>query len=71
MKKGKEQDKKPLKKQGRPLKDIVPATTKPTREMIPLSVPDNVNKEFFSEYELFEIFPEWPGNEVANVIKLY
>jgi len=67
MKKGKEIDKKPLKKQGRPLKDIVPSTVKPPRDMLPLPVPENVSKEFFSEHELFELLPEWPGNEVANV----
>jgi len=68
MKKGKDQDKKVFKKVGRGIKDIIPFSNKTPREMLPFPIPENVKKEFFSEYETFEILPEWPGNEIANVI---
>ena len=53
-------------KAGKPLKDILPAGSKPPREGQPVRLEGEpeVSKDF--EYEPLAPFPEWPGNEEAK-----
>ena len=53
-------------KAGKPLKDIMPAGSKPPREgtVVRMEGESDVNRVL--EYEPLPQFPEWPGNEEAK-----
>ena len=68
--KGKKEPTKPgtkEKKIGRQLKEIVPSTSKPPREIFPIRVPEATLREFTPESEPNDVFPEWPTDEEVNV----
>jgi len=57
------------KKEGRPLKDVVPPIpNKAPREPIILPPVDNFDRNYKCESEPYIPFSEWPGDDVANVI---
>ncbi len=56
------------KKIGRPIKEVVPLTSKPPREICPIRPPELISREFPKVNEPNEIFPEWPSDEEVSVI---
>ena len=50
-------------KAGKPLKDILPANSKPPREGTVAKQEGEPEVERHFEYEPLPQFPEWPGNE--------
>jgi len=58
----------PSKKIGLSLKEVVPPLNKNPRDLIPIQHPESFNKKYEPEYIPFEPFPEWPGDEVAQVL---
>jgi hypothetical protein len=66
MKKNK--DKKEVqKKVGYPLREVVPPSNKNPRELLPFQHPESFTNKYEPEYTPFEICPEWPGDEAAQV----
>ena len=55
------------KKQGRSLKEVVPPSTKPPRENMPIRSVEITTREFQPESEPNDIFSEWPSEEEINV----
>jgi len=55
------------KKVGKPIKDVVPLSNKPPREMLPIVNQQLTEKDYHTEFKPFEIFPEWPTDEFARV----
>ena len=53
-------------KAGKPLKDIMPAGTKPPREGVVPKLEGEPEIERKFDYEPLAPFPEWPGNEEAK-----
>jgi len=53
-------------KAGKPLKDIMPAGSKPPREGVVPKLEGEPEIERKFEYEPLAPFPEWPGNEEAK-----
>jgi len=65
----------PSKKEGRPIQEVVPPLLfdkKPREIIFTKQEVNNIKNEINKEYECFsepnQVLPEWPGNEVANVI---
>ncbi len=54
-------------KQGKNLKEFVPASKNAVREMNTFKTPSDYNRTFKTEFEPIELFPEWPGDEEAKV----
>jgi len=72
MKKNKkiEIDAEQRKKEGKPIKDIIPPITdKSPREPYVNQTVDNFSRVYKCESEPYNIPPEWPGDEVAKVFK--
>ncbi|MFM7852736.1 MAG: hypothetical protein ACKO96_12680 [Flammeovirgaceae bacterium] len=55
------------KKIGRSIKEVVPITSKPPREVLPIRPPEVAAREFQMVSEPNEIFPEWPNDEEVYV----
>lgn len=53
-------------KAGKPLKDILPPTSKPPREGQPLNAELQPDLQRSYLYEPFPNIPDWPGNEEAK-----
>jgi len=53
-------------KAGKPLKDIMPAGSKPPREGVLSKLEGEAEIDRKFEYEPLAPFPEWPGNEEAK-----
>jgi len=53
-------------KAGKPLKDILPANSKPPREGTVVKVEGEPELNRTYEFEPMPMFPEWPGNEDAK-----
>jgi hypothetical protein len=68
MKKNKDKEKQIIpKKVARPIKEVVPPLNKLPRDNIAFLPPETINRQVTIENVPFQIFPEWPGDEVANV----
>jgi len=66
MKRAKDK-KETIKKVGYPIKEVIPPSNKNPRELLPIHHPESFNKKYEADYIPYEIFPEWPGDEVAQV----
>ena len=51
---------------GKPLKDILPANSKPPREGLVAKMEGEPELTRTYEFEPLEMLPEWPGNEEAK-----
>ena len=56
-----------IKKEGRPIKEVVPPLNKEPREVFVSKLNESLSRDYKCFAEPSEIHPEWPGNEEAKV----
>ena len=66
-KKDQPKEKLTVKKIGRPLKEIIPQSSKLPRENIPIKQPEITPKDFAPETQPNDLFPDWPTDDEINV----